>query len=226
VEILFPWPSPYHVYPEPPPPPSQPPTISDVIVALLFWSIIVGYTVSDDVEIKSVYAEVLNSDTYQQVQLKNADDVPDSAVSHSAAFNFLDLASGRSYIVKMYAVDTNDNITIREEYTEVVDMAAPTINLFTTKSHVPGYITVDVNLTADSGGWVFAFVSLYWLFDLDNELDYYYIELINVVGSVTFRDLDPERTYVVDLFIRNNSYNSRIVRIEGDPNGMGVVVSE
>ena len=73
---------------------------------------------------------------------------------------------------------------------------------------------------------MFAFVSLYWLFDLDNELDYYYIELINVVGSVTFRDLDPERTYVVDLFIRNNSYNSRIVRIEGDPNGMGVVVSE
>ena len=73
---------------------------------------------------------------------------------------------------------------------------------------------------------MFAFVSLYWLFDLDNELDYYYIELINVVGSVTFRDLDPERTYVVDLFIRDDSNNSRIVRLEGYPNGMGVVVSE
>jgi len=45
------------------------------------------------------------------------------------------------------------------------------------------------------------------------------------VGSVTFRDLDPERTYVVDLFIRDDSNNSRVVRLEGYPNGMGVVVS-
>ena len=50
----------------------------------------------------------------------------------------------------MYAVDTNDNITIREENTEIVDMTAPNINLFTTTSHVPGHITVDVNLTDDS----------------------------------------------------------------------------
>jgi hypothetical protein len=91
---------------------------------------------------------------------------------------------------------------------------------------VPGHITVDANLTDDSGGGVFASVSIYWLFDLDNELDYYYIELINDVGSVTFRDLDPERTYVVDLFIRDESYNSRVVRLEGYLNGMGVVVSE
>ena len=132
---------------------------------------------------------------------------------------------GRSYIVKMYAVDTNDNITIRKEYTEVVDMTAPTINVFTTTSHVPGHITGDVNLTDDSGGGVFASVSLYWLFDLDNELDYYNIELIDDVGSVTFRDLDPERTYVVDLFTRDDSNNSRRVRLEGYPNGMGVVVS-
>ena len=72
---------------------------------------------------------------------------------------------------------------------------------------------------------MFCSASLYWLFDLDNELDYYYIELIDDVGSVTFRDLDPERTYVIDLYIRDNSYNSRVVRLEGYPNGMGVVVS-
>ena len=132
----------------------------------------------------------------------------------------------RSYVVKLYAVDTNDNITTREGFTELVDTTTPTINLFTTTSHVPGHITVDVNLTDDSGGGVIAYVSLYWLFDLDNELEYYYIELIDGVGSVTFRDLDPERTYVIDLFISDGSYNSWVVRLEGYPNGIDVVVSE
>ena len=79
---------------------------------------------------------------------------------------------------------------------------APTINIFTLTSHVPGHNTVDVNVTDDSGGGVLCSLSLYWLFDLDNELEYYYIELIDDVGSVTFMDLDPERTYVIDLFIR------------------------
>ena len=79
---------------------------------------------SDDSEIKSVYAELLYSNTYERVELKSADDVPDGAVSYSAAFNFLDLVPGRSYIVKMYAVDTNDNITTREEYVELVDTIA------------------------------------------------------------------------------------------------------
>ena len=41
----------YHVYPTPPPLPSLPPTISDVMVAPFSTSIIVAYTVSDDVEI-------------------------------------------------------------------------------------------------------------------------------------------------------------------------------
>jgi len=212
------------VYPDPPPPPSQPPTISDVIVSPLWTTIIVGYTVSDDSEIKSVFAEVLDSNAYEQIELKNADDVPDGAVSYSPVFNFLNL-SPRSYIVKMYAVDTNDNITTREEYVELVDTIAPTINLFTTTSHVPSHITADVNVT-DVGGGALCSVSLYWLFDFDNELDYYYIELIDDVGIVTFRDVDPERTYAIDLFIRGNSYNSRVVRLEGYPNGMGVVVSE
>jgi len=126
----------------------------------------------------------------------------------------------------MHAVDTNDNITTWEEYTEIVDMTAPTINLFTTTSHVPGHITLDVNVTDDSAGGVFCSASLYWLFDLDNELDYYYIEMRENVGSVTFRDIDPEITHVVDLFIRDNSYNSRVVRLEGYPNGMRVVVSD
>ncbi len=53
--------------------------------------------------------------------------------------------------------------------------------MFTTTSHAPGRITVDVIVTDDSGGAVLCSASLYWLFDLDNELDYYYIELIDDV---------------------------------------------
>jgi len=54
-----------HIYPEQPPPPSQPPTISDVIVAPLWNTIIAGYTVVDDAEIKRVYTEELDFNTYE-----------------------------------------------------------------------------------------------------------------------------------------------------------------
>jgi hypothetical protein len=54
----------------------------------------------------------------------------------------------------MNAVDTNDNITNREQYIELVDTTTSTINMFTMTSHVPGHIPVDVNLTDDSGGGV------------------------------------------------------------------------
>jgi hypothetical protein len=50
-----------HIYPSPPPPPSQLPTISHVIVFPQWTTIIVAYTGEDDIEIKSVYAEVLDS---------------------------------------------------------------------------------------------------------------------------------------------------------------------
>ena len=103
-----------------------------------FWtSIIVAYTVADDVEIQSVYAEVLDYN-YELIELKQAEDVPDGAASYDAAFNFLNLAPGDSYIVKMYAVDTNDNIPSREEYTEIIDITAPVINGFTVANPVAG----------------------------------------------------------------------------------------
>ncbi len=40
-----------------------------------------------------------------------------------------------------------------------------------------------------------------------------------------FANLDPERTYIVELFVHDNAWNSRIERREGYPNGMGVVVN-
>jgi len=67
----------------------------------------------------------------------------------------MNLSPGNSYIVKMYAVDTNDNIASREEYTQIVDMAAPVINNFTVTSPVAGQLKVDVNVTDNSGSAVF-----------------------------------------------------------------------
>jgi hypothetical protein len=101
----------YHVYPEPPPPPSQPPTMSDVIVFPQCTTIVVAYIVFDDSKIKSVYAEVLDSNTYERIELNNADDVPDNAVSYSAIFNFMNLAPGNSYIVKICTQSTPTTIS-------------------------------------------------------------------------------------------------------------------
>jgi hypothetical protein len=89
-----------------------------------------------------------------------------------------------------------------------------------------GQLKVDVNVTDDSGGSIFSSTSLCWIFDHpDIELDYYYIEIIDGVGSVTFTHLDPERTYTVELLVLDPSWNSKYEYREGYPNGMGVVVS-
>ena len=121
---------------------------------------IVDYTVYDNVENQSVYTEMLNSNTYELVEMQQADDVPDGAVSYEAVFNFLAVAQGNSYIVKMSALDTKDNITSHDECVDTVDTIVPTINLFTTTSHVHGHISVDDNVADDSGGGVFCSASL------------------------------------------------------------------
>ena len=209
----------YYEWPTPPAPPSQPPVITDFTAMPLFTSIVCSYTAEDDVGLRTASCAVLNLN-YEVVQQKLDLAVP------TAVFTFDDLTAGQDYYVKMYVVDTSENVTTREEYVSIVDFSPPTVNLFTTTSHTPGHITVDVNVTDNSGGDVFCSTSLYWIFDLDTELDYYYIELIDNVGSVTFTDLDPQKTYIIDLLVRDNAYNARIVRLEGYPNGMGVVISE
>ena len=69
-------------------------------------------------------------DNYTLIELKLAGDIPDGAVEYSAIFEFLNLRPGRSYIVRLYAVDTSDNITSQEDYTRIIDMTAPVINKF------------------------------------------------------------------------------------------------
>ena len=144
-----------HQYPDLPPPRSQPPSISDVIVAPFWTSIIVAYTVADDVEIQSVYAEMLDSN-YMLIEMKQAEAVPDGAVSYDEVFNFLNLAPGNSYIVKIYGVDTNDNITSREEYTQIADMTAPVITEFQLYSPTSRHLKMDVNVPDDSEVMYFA----------------------------------------------------------------------
>jgi hypothetical protein len=216
-------PSPYHVYPDPPLPPSQPPTISDVIVAPLWNTIIVGYTVSDDVEIQSVYAELLNSDSYEQIEMQQSDDVPNGAVSYSALFNFQDVTPGNSYIVKMSAIDTNDNITSQEEYVSIVDTTAPVINQFLVYSFVVGTINVGVDVSDDSGR-VVAIAYLYWKEEPNDELDSWGIELTNGQGNVSFTDLDPGKTYLVELLVRDAAWNSRYDSRERVPDGSGFTI--
>ena len=79
-----------------------------------FSSILVTYTIEDDVEIQSAYAELLDAN-YTLLVLKQAEDIPAGAVSYSGVFEFLNLELDSSFIVKLTAIDTSDNMTSREE---------------------------------------------------------------------------------------------------------------
>ena len=78
------------------------------------------------------------------LELKQAIDIP------SGAIEFLNLTPGSSYIVKLTAVDTNDNMTSREEYLQIADVTGPAINEFQVYSPAPGHLKVDINVTDDS----------------------------------------------------------------------------
>jgi hypothetical protein len=98
----------------------------------------------------------------------------------------------------------------------------PVVHLFTTKSTISGRIRVDVAVDSFVN---FCSCSIYWIFDPDNMLQYYQVDLIDGVGMVEFSNLDPTRTYEVDLYARDKTSTTRRFRLEGYPNGMGVVVS-
>ena len=104
---------------------------------------------------------------------------------------FLNLALGRSLIVKLTTIDINDNMTSREEYITIADVAAPVINQFQVYSPTSGHLKVDVNVADDSGGCVVCIAYLYWIFDTNTKLDSYWVELTDGAGSVTFTNLDP-----------------------------------
>ena len=150
----------YHEYPTPPLPPSAPPTIPDFTCTPFSSSILVNYTIANDVEIQSAYAELLDTN-YTLLAIKQAEDIPSGAVSYSGVLEFLNLASGTSYIVKLTAIDTNDNMTSREEYLTIADVTAPVINSFQAYCLTAGHLVVYVNVTDDSGGSVVCIAYLY-----------------------------------------------------------------
>ncbi len=79
----------------------------------------------------------------------------------TAAFVFDNLTYGQDYYVKLCVIDTSENVTSREEYVSIVDFTPPMINTFTTTSHVAGQITLNVDVTDNSGGDIFCSTSLY-----------------------------------------------------------------
>jgi hypothetical protein len=136
---------------------------------------------------------LLNCNTYELIEMQQADDVSDNAVSYSAIFNFLDVTPGNSCIVKMSAVDTNDNITSPKEIVDIFDTPAPVINHFLVYSSEIGTINVGVDVSDDSGR-VVAISFLYWKEEPNNELDSLGIPLTNGQGNMSFTDLDIGKT--------------------------------
>ncbi len=101
-------------------------------------------------------------------------------------------------------------------------MTQPIVHMLTTTSKVQTRTRVDVHVDIYVK---FCSVYLYWLMDLSSILKYFKFDLINNVGMVEFWNLDPARTYIVELYVEDKSSKSKVTRREGYPNGMGEVVS-
>jgi len=116
---------------------------------------------------------------------------------------------------------TPTTILLQGKSIRVADMTAPVvIHEFQVYSPTYGHLKVDINVSDDLGGSVVCIPYLYWIFDLNNELVSYSIELVDGSGSVVFIDLDPKRTCIVELYFQDTSWNSRYDNREGSyPNG-------
>jgi hypothetical protein len=110
----------------------------------------------------------------------------------------------------------------KTDYATLIDKwTQPDVHLFTTKSTVSTRLRVDVHVDSYV---TFCSVSLYWIFDLDNMLQYFQVDLIDIVGMVEFWNLDPTRTCVVNLYAEDKASKGNKFQRTGYPNGQGVVV--
>jgi len=80
-----------------------------VHVCSVFTSIIAAYTVSSNIGIESAYAELSAASSRLLLDLKQAAEFP------SGVLEFTDFTQGDDYIVKLVAVDTEFNMSSREE---------------------------------------------------------------------------------------------------------------
>ena len=113
--------------------------------------------------------------------------------------------------------------TLRADYEALLArVTQPVVHLFTTKSTISGRLRVDV---AVDNFVKFCSCSLYWIFDPENRLQYFQVDLIDSVGMVEFWNLDPARTYIVELYAEDKTLTGKRIWRNGYPNGTGVVVS-
>ncbi len=113
---------------------------------------------------------------------------------------------------------------LKTDYANLVESVTQhVVQLFTAKSIVSTRLRVDVHVDSYVN---FCSVSIYWIFDFDYIIQYFQVDLINSVGMAEFWNLDPTRTYVVDLYAEDKDSKSKRFRRAGYPNGQGVVVSE
>jgi hypothetical protein len=82
-----------------------PPTIDDSTCAPVFTSIIIEYTVFNEVGIHNAYVELASANSRLLLNLKEAVDLP------TGVLEFTNLNPGKNYIVKFTAVDTDCNTT-------------------------------------------------------------------------------------------------------------------
>ena len=133
----------------------------------------------------------------------------------SGVLEFTNLTPRDYYIVKLTAVDTEFNMTSREEYMSIV----VTNQIFTYSSRA-GSISISVDVSDDSRR-VVAIAYLYWKEEPYNELDRWGIPLTNGVGSVLSTGLNIDLTYIVYLLFLDSAWNMANDFREWIPNGAG-----
>ncbi len=105
--------------------------------------------------------------------------------------------------------------TLHTDYeTLIASVTRPLVHLFTTTSKVQTRIIVDVHVDNYVN---FCSVYLYWLLDLDTILQYFQVDLIDNIGMVEFWNLDPARTYIVELYVEDKLSKSKVNKREGYP---------
>ncbi len=59
---------------------------------------------------------------------------------------------------------------------------------------------------------------------MDSVLQYFRVYFVEGVGMVEFDGINPERTYMIEMYIEDKFTISKRIRRSGYPNGMGKVI--
>ncbi len=117
----------------------------------------------------------------------------------SGLLELIKLTQDEEHIHKFTAVDTEFNMTSREEYLAISDVTAPVINQFFTYNSEAGSITVSINVSDDSG----SVITVAYLYSREHDelIHSRGIPLTIGVGNATCTNLDIERIYLSNRVI-------------------------